>query len=593
MIPQSFIEEIHSRTDIAEIIGGYVNLKRAGRNFKAVCPFHSEKTASFVVSPQKQIFHCFGCGEGGGVFQFLSLMEKVTFPEAVEMLAKRLGMTVPNDGGGNNKTKTALYDVMTEASNFFYNNLTRSKNYPNIISYLNERGIDNETVTKFKLGYAGGNNVLLNYMREKGVTLDNLEKVSIIIPRYNGFRDLFVNRIMFPIFDVRSRVVGFGARTIKADPNSPKYINSLENSIYSKRDHLFGLNFSKDDIVKEDSVIVVEGYLDMIIPYVKGIKNIVASLGTALTIEQIRLIKRYTSNVILAYDSDEPGRKAALRSIDVLVENDVKVEIVKLPQGYDPDSLVIEKGKDYFLQRLNEKQDFFDYKIDSVKMKHDQKSIEGKSNIAKEMLTTIDRISSEIEKYEYIRKLAESLNVKESIMIDEYKMLFLKKRSFYKKAYVSNYENDRKREGINLIKEMLSVTEKVILKSMITNYKAFILIKKNLKEEYFNSHLARKTVDFFFNHYPEGLKHSPSELLGAVKDKEISSFISRIIMDEDIFIDKDVFKKSLLKLSRKGVEKIKGGLKEQIIEAEGKGDKNKLKELIMEYNKVNSEVRNG
>ncbi len=581
MIPQSFIEEIHSRTDIAEIIGGYVNLKRAGRNFKAVCPFHSEKTASFVVSPQKQIFHCFGCGEGGGVFQFLSLMEKVTFPEAVEMLAKRLGMTVPNDGGGNNKTKTALYDVMTEASNFFYNNLTRSKNYPNIISYLNERGIDNETVTKFKLGYAGGNNVLLNYMREKGVTLDNLEKVSIIIPRYNGFRDLFVNRIMFPIFDVRSRVVGFGARTIKADPNSPKYINSLENSIYSKRDHLFGLNFSKDDIVKEDSVIVVEGYLDMIIPYVKGIKNIVASLGTALTIEQIRLIKRYTSNVILAYDSDEPGRKAALRSIDVLVENDVKVEIVKLPQGYDPDSLVIEKGKDYFLQRLNEKQDFFDYKIDSVKMKHDQKSIEGKSNIAKEMLTTIDRISSEIEKYEYIRKLAESLNVKESIMIDEYKMLFLKKRSFYKKAYVSNYENDRKREGINLIKEMLSVTEKVILKSMITNYKAFILIKKNLKEEYFNSHLARKTVDFFFNHYPEGLKHSPSELLGAVKDKEISSFISRIIMDEDIFIDKDVFKKSLLKLSRKGVEKIKGGLKEQIIEAEGKGDKNKLKELIM------------
>ena len=593
MIPQSFIEEVQSRTDIADIIGGYIDLKRAGRNFKAVCPFHSEKTPSFMVSSQKQIFHCFGCGEGGGVFQFLVLMEKITFPEAVEMLAEKLGLTVPNEGGSNNKSKSVLYDVMTEGSNFFYNNLTASKNYPNIINYLNKRGIDNTTITKFKLGYVDDNNILLSYMRGKGVTLENLEKVSLVISKHNGFRDLFVNRIMFPIFDIRSRVVGFGARTIKAEPNSPKYINSIENSLYSKRDHLFGLNFAKEDISKEDSVIVVEGYLDMIIPYVNGIKNIVASLGTALTIEQTRLIKRYTSNVILSYDSDEPGRKATLRSIDLLVENDLKVKVVELPEGYDPDSLVIEKGKDCFLQRLNEKQDFFDYKLDSIKKNYDSKSIEGKSHIAKEMLTTIDKISSEIEKYEYIRKLASALNVKDKIMIDEYKILFSKKGSFYKKSYVSNLENDSSKERINSIKEPLSVTEKVILKSMLTNYNAFIVIKKNLKEEYFSSHLARKTVEFFFNHYPEGLKHSPSDLLGAVKDKEISSFISRIIMDEDIFLDKDVFKQSLLKLCKKGVEKIKVGLKEQIREAEGKGDKNKLKKLIMEFNRVNSEVRNG
>lgn len=593
MIPQSFIEEVQSRTDIADIIGGYIDLKRAGRNFKAVCPFHSEKTPSFMVSSQKQIFHCFGCGEGGGVFQFLVLMEKITFPEAVEMLAEKLGLTVPNEGGSNNKSKSVLYDVMTEGSNFFYNNLTASKNYPNIINYLNKRGIDNTTITKFKLGYVDDNNILLSYMRGKGVTLENLEKVSLVISKHNGFRDLFVNRIMFPIFDIRSRVVGFGARTIKAEPNSPKYINSIENSLYSKRDHLFGLNFAKEDISKEDSVIVVEGYLDMIIPYVNGIKNIVASLGTALTIEQTRLIKRYTSNVILSYDSDEPGRKATLRSIDLLVENDLKVKVVELPEGYDPDSLVIEKGKDCFLQRLNEKQDFFDYKLDSIKKNYDSKSIEGKSHIAKEMLTTIDKISSEIEKYEYIRKLASALNVKDEIMIDEYKILFSKKGSFYKKSYVSNLENDSSKERINSIKEPLSVTEKVILKSMLTNYNAFIVIKKNLKEEYFSSHLARKTVEFFFNHYPEGLKHSPSDLLGAVKDKEISSFISRIIMDEDIFLDKDVFKQSLLKLCKKGVEKIKVGLKEQIREAEGKGDKNKLKKLIMEFNRVNSEVRNG
>jgi len=593
MIPQSFIEEVQSRTDIADIIGGYIDLKRAGRNFKAVCPFHSEKTPSFMVSSQKQIFHCFGCGEGGGVFQFLVLMEKITFPEAVEMLAEKLGLTVPNEGGSNNKSKSVLYDVMTEGSNFFYNNLTASKNYPNIINYLNKRGIDNTTITKFKLGYVDDNNILLSYMRGKGVTLENLEKVSLVISKHNGFRDLFVNRIMFPIFDIRSRVVGFGARTIKAEPNLPKYINSIENSLYSKRDHLFGLNFAKEDISKEDSVIVVEGYLDMIIPYVNGIKNIVASLGTALTIEQTRLIKRYTSNVILSYDSDEPGRKATLRSIDLLVENDLKVKVVELPEGYDPDSLVIEKGKDCFLQRLNEKQDFFDYKLDSIKKNYDSKSIEGKSHIAKEMLTTIDKISSEIEKYEYIRKLASALNVKDEIMIDEYKILFSKKGSFYKKSYVSNLENDSSKERINSIKEPLSVTEKVILKSMLTNYNAFIVIKKNLKEEYFSSHLARKTVEFFFNHYPEGLKHSPSDLLGAVKDKEISSFISRIIMDEDIFLDKDVFKQSLLKLCKKGVEKIKVGLKEQIREAEGKGDKNKLKKLIMEFNRVNSEVRNG
>lgn len=578
MIPQQFIEEVQSRTDIAELISSYIPLKRAGRNFRALCPFHGEKTPSFMVSPQKQIFHCFGCGEGGGVFQFLSLIEKVTFPEAVEILAKRLGMAVPNQDGRRDKIKTVLYEAMEKAAAFFYDSL---KNKTEIKAYLNKRGIAQGTIEKFRLGYAPGGTSLINYMRKAGFTLDVLEKVSLAISARGGFRDLFYDRVTFPIFDVRGRITGFGARTYKETPNAPKYINSLESVLYSKRGHLFGLNFSKDEIIKKEAVIVTEGYLDMITPFMRGIKNIVASLGTALTVEQIRLIKRYAPRVILMYDSDKAGRSAALRSIDLLLENDLRVEVVDMPAGGDPDSLAREKGKDYFIKLLEKSQDFLDYKISILKQSYDLTSIEGKTKIAKEALSTISKLNSEVQKYEYIRKLSVNLGVKEEIMISEFQNNFLKNSPRFKPRPPA------KTAGLTAQSGPLTITEKVILKFMFTNFKAFSLIRKNLREEYFNSALARKTVSLFFNTYSEEKNYFKPQALGMISDKEISAFICRILMDEDIPSDRDVFKESLLKLRKKGALQKKGRVKEEIRDAESRGDKKRVKELIGEYGKIN------
>lgn len=577
MIPQQFIDEVQSRTDIVELISSYVPLKRTGRNFKAFCPFHAEKTPSFIVSPQKQIFHCFGCGEGGGVFQFLTLIEKVSFPEAVEILAKRAGLTVPYQRE-RSKTKDILYEAMNEAASFFHNNLKNNAKCQYVRSYLNKRGIKEDTINKFRIGYAEGNNTLLNHMRKAGFTLDILDKTSLVISKQEEFRDLFHNRITFPIFDIRSRIVGFGARLFEEVKDAPKYINSLENVLYSKREHLFGFNFSKDDVARQDSIVVVEGYLDMIIPFMSGIKNIVASLGTALTLEQIRLIKRYASCVILVYDADKAGQSATLRSLDLLLENDLKVKVVRLPEGYDPDSLVRKKGKDYFLQLLSERKDFFDYKLDILEKVYDRDSIEGKTKIAENMLATINKLSSEIEKYEYIRKLASHLKVKEEIMIAEFRNVFSKKKQ---PLFTSN-----RKEDLNLDSEPLSVTEKVLLKFMFTNPKAFSLIKRDLKEECFSSPLARKTVSYFFNACPNQGSYSVEKLLGTIRDKEISSFVSRILMDDDIPLDKNIFKESLLKLRKKGTIQLKKRLRGKIKEAEEKGDKQALRKLISEYTKI-------
>jgi len=579
MIPQSFIDDIQSRTDIVEVISGYIPLKRSGRNFKTNCPFHGEKTPSFMVSPQKQIFHCFGCGQGGGVIQFLMLYEKLSFVEAIELLAKRLGTEIPYQKNDKEKFKDSLYEVVNEAALFFHKNLLEDAANQPVLAYLRQRGIDQEMIKKFRIGYASGRNTLLATLRQKGYSLEALEKASLVIAQHEGCRDLFRERIMFPIFDVRNRVVGFGGRIWRDIENAPKYINSLENALYSKRDHLFGLNFSKDDIVKSNAIIITEGYLDMIVPFMHGVRNVVASLGTALTLEQIRLIRRYTRNIILVFDADKAGQMATLRAVDLLLENDLQVKVVRLPSGFDPDSLVRQHGADGFLQLIDKKVDFFDFKTDFLKKTHDIDSIEGKTKIAQELFTTINKLNSEIEKYEYIKKLSSSLHVKEEILIAEFRKVFAK----------DNKNNAVPQPEFLVSKDPVSITEKVLLKFMFTNKKAFPLIKKNLKEEDFLFPLARKTVSYFLHNYPEAIDMTANAILGTIEDKEISSFVSKILMDDDIPLDKETFKTSVLKLRQRRLKGVKDHLRQQMRDAEKNGDNTRLKLLIDKYGKVSSE----
>lgn len=576
MIPQAFIDDIQTRTDIVEVISGYIPLKRAGRNFKTTCPFHGEKTPSFMVSPQKQIFHCFGCGEGGGVIQFLMLYEKLSFVEAVEVLAKRAGLEIPYQRTEKDKFKNVLYEVLEEAALFFQKNLLEDKNAKPVLDYLEKRGVGLEAIKKFRIGYTFGRNSLMEYMRKKGFTLQVLEKASLVIAQEQGYRDLFRERVMFAILDARSRVIGFGARLWRDVENAPKYINSLENPVYSKRNNLFGLNFSKDDILKSDAIVIVEGYLDMITPFMSGIRNIVASLGTSFTLEQIQLIRRYTNNVILVFDSDKAGELAALRALDLLLENGLKVKIVKLPTGLDPDSLVRKSGKEAFVQLLNESADFFDYKARLLKSMYDAGSIEGKTKIAQEMFSTIQRLASEIERYEYLKKLSTSLAIKEEILIAEFKHFSPKGMGVTQKA-----------PHIFAAKEPLSITEKVLIKFMLTNAKAFSVIKKNLTEEDFTSSLARKTVSYCLKNYTQIPKISSIGLSG-IEDKEVSSFISMILMDDDTPLDNELFKESMLKLHQRRIKNFKEKLRQEIKTAEAAGDKNRIKELMGKYGSISA-----
>jgi DNA primase len=572
MIPQSFIDELQSRTDIAEVISGYIPVKRAGRNFKALCPFHGEKTPSFMISPQKQIFHCFGCGEGGGAIQFLMLYEKITFVEAIEILAKRCGMEVPQQKDDKSRIKNVLYEAAAEAVKFFHNNL-KDPQASAIVSYLNQRGIDALAIEQFCLGYAPGRNSLIEHMRRKGFSLDVLEKASLITRQSNGYRDLFVDRVIFPIFDLRSRPIAFGARLWTEKKDAPKYINSLESVLYSKREQLFGLNFAKDDILKNDRIIIVEGYLDMIIPFVNGVRNIAASSGTALTLEQIRLIRRYTSNVVLIYDADKAGQIATLRALDLLLENDLRVKIVQLPPGFDPDLSVRKKGKEFFVQLINQAQDFFDYKLINLKNAYDCDSIEGKSKITQDIFATINKLKSEIEKYEYIRKLSGQLNIKEEILIAE-----------FRRNFSSRSVNDRPAVAVRE-KETLPIAEKIILKVLFTNNKVFSLIKKNLAPADFISRLAQQVINYCFHNFTPDNFNSKI-IASSLEDKILSGFITAIVMDEDIPQDKESFKASLEQIRGRRKKILQNQLKNEIKDAEKKGDSQRLRKLINDYKKI-------
>lgn len=577
MIPDDFIQEIQSKLDIADVISGYFPLKKAGRNFKACCPFHSEKTPSFVVSPQKQIFHCFGCGQGGGVFQFLMQMEKISFPEAVEMLAKKLGMTFSYRDNKDGQLKNQCFEALAQASRFYHSVLTSGR-CQEVLKYLKSRGIGEKTIAKFCLGFAPGKNSLIDHLRKKGFTLNVLEKASLANLYGQNIRDVFSERILFPIFDVRNRVVGFGGRLWKEAGNLPKYVNSSESLVYSKREVLFGLNLAKNQIIKEKKVLITEGYLDVVTPFMRGIENIVASLGTSLTQEQIKLIGRFCSKVVLIFDSDDAGQQAVLRTLDLLLENQIEPEIVDLPSGEDPDSIARKKGKDYFLKLIACPNDFFSYKIRVLKKQYDSQSISGKSQIAASMLETLSKIEDQVLKYQYLAKLAQELKIKEEAIISEYKRRFPGKNNFSEKNNLS-LKSGESAQG------PLSITEKILIKAIADKKGILSLVKKNFSILDFSHPLTQKAAEFFLNRdFKKEI--SLKSILANIEDKQLSSFISKIILEEDIPQDQESLKESLLQLKKRQVRREREKIKSEIEKADSEGDKQKLEKLIEDYNKA-------
>jgi len=436
MIPPSILEQIRNSNDIVEVIGSYIPLKRSGANYMALCPFHKEKTPSFSVSPQKQIFHCFGCGKGGDVFMFVREFEHVSFTEAAIILAKRAGIQVEFSSNTQDQqsknTKDALLQIHEEITKLWQTNLIESSAAALAREYVKKRNISNDALHLFRIGYAIDSwDATLQWATKKDIPLNLLELAGLIIKKENGdgYYDRFRGRLMFPICDELGRVIGFSGRIITGDEKTAKYINSPETPIFTKGKVIFGLDKSKKFILENKSAIVCEGQLDMISCFMAGIKNVVAPLGTALTADHARIIKRYTDEVILCFDADSAGQKATIRALDELIESGLSIKVLSIPSPHDPDSYIQSFGPEQFQTLVKNARAFFDFYLDYLCAQNDVSSDLGKITIARSMAQALEITGHPILFETYLQKTAIKLGISHSTLLKEFKRNKFRKKT--------------------------------------------------------------------------------------------------------------------------------------------------------------------
>lgn len=418
-------EEIKNRLDIVEFIGVYLRLQKAGRNFRALCPFHNEKNPSFMVSPERQLWHCFGCGESGDIFTFLMKIEGVEFKDALAQLAQRAGVRLERFDSDATSRKQKTYKTLEVAAIFFANNFWSSEGQA-AREYLRERGLTEETMKEFQIGYSRDSwESVLTYMEGKGFTIKDLFDAGLIVKRdesanhaysERNYYDRFRNRIMFPIHDISGKVVGFSARVMPgSDDKMGKYINTPETAVYNKSRVMYALNKAKLAIRKNNFCIFVEGQLDVIMSHQAGVRNVVATSGTAFTLEHATIIKRYTKNLAICFDSDEAGSNATKRAIDVAITSGFVVKIIMLQGGKDPAD-IIAQDKNLWIRLITEKKPVISFYFENVFSRYNPEDIEHKKKIAEELLPVIQLIPNRIERSHYIQELAIRMKVDDTIL---------------------------------------------------------------------------------------------------------------------------------------------------------------------------------
>ncbi len=572
------IEQIQSRLDIVEVVSGYIPLKKAGANFRALCPFHQEKTPSFMVSPSKQIYHCFGCGAGGDVISFVMEYEKVEFMEALKILAQKTGIKIPlfrkRDYIRRSTAANLIYRINEMATSYYNAILLGSNKAIRAREYLRQRGISAQTVATFKLGFAPDLwDGLLKYAQKNHINADALSKAGLAIPGKEGtFYDRFRNRIMFPIFGINSKTVGFGARVL--DDSMPKYINSPETDIYIKGRHLYGLNIAQHEIRKRDEVVIVEGYLDLIIPFQNGICNIVATLGTALTVEQISLIKRYTSNVVIIFDADEAGEAASLRSLDILVGEGLNVKLASLPKGFDPDKYVRTKKAEGLRSVIDSAKGLFDYKMDILLSKYSRNSTEAKAKIISEMLPTIKRVSNAVLRSDYIKRLSHNLSVDEKAILIELKKV---KLDYTRTAPVPAVE----------IKQETRAAEKVIAALAMEDAEIARRIRDEFDIKDFKDMRVKKIIEHSFALINENKQPTAARLIHYIGDEKMSQFICHLLAEVENIVDREKTIEDCIRwIKIDNLRCRKEKLAHQIKEAEKSGNDKEVMVLVKEFNNL-------
>jgi DNA primase len=543
-IPESKIEEIRESVDIVDVISQHVQLRKRGKNYIGLCPFHSEKTPSFTVSDEKQIFHCFGCHTGGNVFKFLTEFNKISFVEAVQELAEQQGITIEFDKQEYTEQQTeqeVLYDINTEAARYFLNNLLNDDEGEFARKYLHERNIKTQTLRSFGLGYylKGWEN-FINFAKSRNLNIDKCIQLGLIGKNSEGkLYDKLPGRLIFPIFSPNGRVVAFAGRVLDSKDSGAKYINSPESLIYIKGRILYGLSFAKDDIRRLDKAIIVEGYMDLISLYQSGIKNVVAVSGTALTDDQVQLLSRYTKNVVLLFDADVAGIKASMRSIEILLKRDMEVKIVSLPKGEDPDSYVNKYGKEEFEELIKRAENFLEYES---KYYESQGKFEDPSTAAeaiRELVKPVALINDELKRNLLIRNIAQKFNLREKLIESELDKQIKQVKRFGKTD--SKVLQNRKAEetsstlidAVPEISPVLYNLEREIIKLLFEADRPVAeLIFNYLHPEDFSNTLNRELFERVKDEFENEDNFTTSGLVSVLKDERKETYIRELTFDK-------------------------------------------------------------
>ena len=542
-IPESKIEEIRNSTSIVDVISEYVQLRKRGKNYIGLCPFHSEKTPSFTVTEEKQIFHCFGCHVGGNVFKFLMDYKKISFIESVQEIAEQNGIEISYDDEGFNEKQSeqeVLYDINTEAAKYFSNNLLHDDEGEIARDYFQKRNLKVQTMRAFGLGYSlNGWENLVNFLKEKNIDLEKALHLGLIGRNNDGrVYDKLAGRIIFPIFSPNGRVVAFAGRKLREDDSGGKYINSPESSIYIKGRILYGLSHAKDDIRKIDKAIIVEGYMDLISLYQSGVKNVVAVSGTALTDDQAQLLSRYTKNVVLLFDADAAGIKASMRSIEILLKRDFDVKISTLPKGEDPDSYVTKFGKDAFDEIIKRAENFLEYQTGYYEKQGMFDDPTTMAEAIRDLVKPIALVDDELKRSLLIKNIGRRFNLREKLLEAELDkaLAFQKKQNRLQSQRIFKKEETQP-QALNLqekktIAPSFYNAERELIRLLFENNEEIIsLITFNINEEDILVDIHRKIFEKVFFEYENRGSLDPGDLI-ALFEEDVQSYLRELTIEK-------------------------------------------------------------
>ncbi len=541
-IPPEKLEEISSANDIVDVISQYIQVKKRGKSFLAVCPFHPDKNPSLHISQEKQVYHCFSCKAGGNVFSFVQEFEKIGFIDAATKLAERVGISISLQGKGYDTSNevSLLYEINKSAAAFFYKTLAKVKSNEGefVRTYLKKRGIGKEAIEEFGIGYSLNKwDALLHHFTESGnFSEEDIEKAGLIIKRDDekeGYYDRFRGRLMFPIFNESGKVVGFGGRKLLEDDPGGKYINSPETRIYNKSKILYGLNFAKDHIRYAECAVLVEGYMDLISMHRHGVKNVVASSGTALTEDQVKLLSRYTKKVIVLYDSDAAGISAARRGAEIILAGGLDLDVVTLPDGEDPDSFLGKRGKQEFEAKLKSGRSWISFISELYASEGKLSTVEGKADFIREIIALVSRIPDAIKRGLYVKELSSKYGLYETDIKEELDRTLKRNKaaSFPPTSLVIPEINQTDRK--DRTSKSITVSEKELIKIFTKgDDEALSYVENNLEICFFEDGIITKIVEHFLDECVNHERPDVNRVIMNIDDEECTGLIMEAIADK-------------------------------------------------------------